>query len=150
MKNKGLIIAIIILSLMAFYFISTNKNGTLKLELKDFAVADTASLYKIFLADTQNKCVELGRGQSFCISRGDSSNMWQSYRTSDTATFYFIFDSTPNKESEGIVVVDARGNGSHVITDKNNPLVTIAGPEDEQGTVITLEEAIDGDFLYEF
>jgi len=76
--------------------------------------------YRIFLADTQNKCVELGRGQSFCISRGDSSNMWPNYRKSDTATFYFVFDSSPNKESEGLVVVDARGNGSHVITDKNN------------------------------
>ncbi len=37
-----------------------------------------------------------------------------------------------------------------VITDKNNPLVTVAGPEDEQGTVMTLEEAIENDFLYEF
>lgn len=76
--------------------------------------------YSIFLADTQNKCVELGRGQTFCISRGDTRNLWPNYRKSDVATFYFIFDKKPNKESEGLVVVDARGNGQHVITDKNN------------------------------
>jgi hypothetical protein len=76
--------------------------------------------YSIYLADTQNKCVELGRGQTFCISRGDSSNMWPNYRKSDVATFYFIFDRTPNIESEGLVVVDARGNGSKVLTDKRN------------------------------
>jgi len=37
-----------------------------------------------------------------------------------------------------------------IITDKNNPLVTVEGPEDEQGTVMSLIEAIDGDFCYEF
>lgn len=76
--------------------------------------------YSVYLADSQNKCVELGRGQTFCISRTDSSNMWPTYRKSDVATFYFVFDKTPNIESEGLVVVDARGRGEHVLTDKRN------------------------------
>lgn len=76
--------------------------------------------YKIFFADTQQKCVELGKNQTFCISRGDSSNMWQNYRKNDIASFYFIFDNNPNIKSEEIVVIDARGDGSHILTDKRN------------------------------
>lgn len=37
-----------------------------------------------------------------------------------------------------------------IITDKNNPLVVVAGPEDAQGTVMPLRDAIDNDFCYEW
>lgn len=97
------------------------KLGSQKLEIDSELIPIWSNeRYKIFFADTQHKCVELGRGQSFCISRGDSSNMWQNYRKNDVASFYFIFDNKPNIKSEEIVVIDARGNGSFVLTDKRN------------------------------
>lgn len=61
MKNKALIIIVFILSAIAIYLVFNNKNGTIKQELKDFAVEDTASLYKIFLADKGNQQVLLER-----------------------------------------------------------------------------------------
>ena len=76
--------------------------------------------YSLYLADNQNKCVELGRGQTFCISRADSSNMWKNYRKNDGATFYFLFDKQPNIPSEELVVLDARKNGKIILTDKRN------------------------------
>lgn len=63
MKNKGLIIVIIILSLLVAYFFITNKSGTLKKEDKDFAVQDTASIYRIFLADKGSHQVLIERQQ---------------------------------------------------------------------------------------
>jgi hypothetical protein len=59
MKNKALIIIALILASMAFYYLFTNKNSTIK--DKDFAVEDTASIYKIFLADLANNKVLLQR-----------------------------------------------------------------------------------------
>lgn len=50
-KNKTLLIVVILLSVVAFILIYTNKSSTIKKELKDFAVEDTASITKIFLAD---------------------------------------------------------------------------------------------------
>ena len=35
-------------------------------------------------------------------------------------------------------------------TNKNNPMVTVYGPEDSEGTVMTLTEAIENDFSYEW
>lgn len=61
MKNKGLIIAAVILAAIAGYFIISNKTGTIQQELRDFAVEDTASLYKIFLADKGSKQALLER-----------------------------------------------------------------------------------------
>jgi len=53
MRNKNLIAFIIVLALaiIAIYLVSNYKTGTIKTELKDFAVKDTASIDKIFLAD---------------------------------------------------------------------------------------------------
>lgn len=61
MKNKALIIAVFILGAIAIYLVLNNKNSTIKQELKDFAVEDTASLFKIFLADKGNQQALLER-----------------------------------------------------------------------------------------
>jgi hypothetical protein len=43
---------------------------------------------------------------------------------------------------------------AHIInqtrTDKNNPMVIVAGPGDNEGTVMPLKEAIENDFFYEW
>jgi len=60
-KNKVLIIATLILGVATVWLIMQNGSGTVREELRDFAVADTASVTKIFLADRAGKTIELER-----------------------------------------------------------------------------------------
>lgn len=63
-KNRIYIILVVILAAIAGYFLYTNSNSTIRTELRDFAVEDTASIDKIFLADRQGKTVLLERKSS--------------------------------------------------------------------------------------
>ncbi len=58
-KNKIAIIVLVLLLIASVWFFLNNKKGTIKETLRDFAVADTASITKIFLADKENKSVTL-------------------------------------------------------------------------------------------
>ena len=58
-KNKITLLFGIILAAIALWFILTNKNGTIKQVLKDFAISDTSKVTKIFLADKNNHSVLL-------------------------------------------------------------------------------------------
>jgi len=60
-KNKVALIILIVLAVLATWFIYNNKNGTIKETLRDFSVADTASVDKIFLADKEGNQVKLER-----------------------------------------------------------------------------------------
>ncbi len=62
MKNNRLILIVfILLAAAAGYFFYTKSAGTLKKELSDFAVADTASIDKLFMADREGHTVTLLR-----------------------------------------------------------------------------------------
>lgn len=63
-KNGFAILILIILALLAGYFIYTNTGSTIKEELRDFAVSDTNSVDKIFLADKSGKQCLLERTKS--------------------------------------------------------------------------------------
>lgn len=58
-KNKSILIVTLVLLAIAAYFIITRKSGTILQELKDFAVQDTSSITKIFMADRQGNSVTL-------------------------------------------------------------------------------------------
>ncbi|HET6226295.1 MAG TPA: hypothetical protein VFF27_08455 [Bacteroidia bacterium] len=60
-KNRIAAIIVILLGSMAFWLIINNKKGTIKETLRDFAVEDTASITKIFLADKSLKSIILER-----------------------------------------------------------------------------------------
>ncbi|MCC6837675.1 MAG: hypothetical protein IT234_03950 [Bacteroidia bacterium] len=60
-KNRIAIIVLVVLAAVSGWFILNNKKGTIKETLRDFAVADTASITKIFLADKEGKSVTLER-----------------------------------------------------------------------------------------
>ncbi|MFN0188849.1 MAG: DUF4340 domain-containing protein [Bacteroidia bacterium] len=66
-KNKSVLIVFILLAVVAsgLWYFETNKS--IKGELKDFAVADTSSIDKIFLADKEGRSVTLVR---------EASNRW--------------------------------------------------------------------------
>ncbi|CAN5897069.1 hypothetical protein BH11BAC7_BH11BAC7_28240 [soil metagenome] len=61
--NRNTITLLIALALggLTFWLISKNGSGTIKPELKNFALSDTASVTKIFLVDKSNKQVTLTR-----------------------------------------------------------------------------------------
>ena len=61
MNNKIIIGIIVLLGAVAGYLFLRQGQGTIKPELKDFAVKDTASITKIFLVDKAQKSVTLTR-----------------------------------------------------------------------------------------
>ena len=63
-KNKIALVIVIILGALSFWFISNKHNGTIKETLRDFAVADTASINKIFLADKKGNTILLERSSN--------------------------------------------------------------------------------------
>jgi len=66
MKNKKIQILIIaILAIGAAYLTISNRNGSIKKELRDFAVEDTSSVDKIFLVDKLNQTILLERQQGY-------------------------------------------------------------------------------------
>ncbi len=60
-KNLIGIGIVFILTIVAIYLITNYKTGTIKKELKDFAVKDTAAITRIFLADMQGNKVILDK-----------------------------------------------------------------------------------------
>jgi hypothetical protein len=64
MKKNGIIIVLfLVLGAVAFYLYKSQTKGTVKQELKDFAIADTASIDKLFLADRDGNSVLLSRSK---------------------------------------------------------------------------------------
>lgn len=61
MRNKIIIIIIALLAIAAVFFLSRNGKNTVKRELRDFAVEDTASVTKIFMVRKDNQSVTLTR-----------------------------------------------------------------------------------------
>ena len=58
-KNRNLIFLVILLGGLTAYFTVQHGNSTVREELKDFAVKDTAAITKIFLADRSNHAVTI-------------------------------------------------------------------------------------------
>jgi hypothetical protein len=60
-RNKIALLVALVLGGLTFWLVSRSGSSTIKAELKDFAVSDTASITRIFLADKSNKQVTLTR-----------------------------------------------------------------------------------------
>ncbi len=64
-KNRNVLVIALCLALISAFLVFQNKKGTIKEELKDFAVNDTAAITKIFLANKKNNSVLLERKEKF-------------------------------------------------------------------------------------
>ena len=88
---------------------------------------------KIYNANDRSKCIRYtqggvtGKNYTFCIGQY-TNNMYQSYRDTQTSTFYFLVDSNRDFDSDPlhIVVVDHTGNQGFLLTDASNNTGTIA------------------------
>lgn len=63
MKSKGILslLIVLVLAAVAYYFYTQNANTTLETDERDFAVEDTASITRIFMADKNGREVLLDR-----------------------------------------------------------------------------------------
>jgi hypothetical protein len=79
----------------------------------------------IYESHSRDKCIQFGKGTSFCVSQPGNSN-WQAYRDEHAATFYFIFDKNKlDNDPLSIVVLDYTSEGIE-LTDKSNNTGIIA------------------------
>jgi len=108
--------------------------------------------FDIYDGNSVEKCIQYtqggltGQNYPFCIGQFGNS-MYQSYRNTNTSTFYYIIDKTRIKKSSGggvnlddplhIVVFDVGAN-SVTLTDANN----------ETGTISEYGENVDGYITY--
>jgi hypothetical protein len=100
----------------------TGKNDATPIDAKPIFHNDRIDVYE---ANSPQACVKYGQGYSFCISK-PGNTMWQSYRDTQTSTFYFVFDRARDKSDPlHIVVFDMTINGP-LLTDANNKTGTIA------------------------
>jgi hypothetical protein len=60
-KNRLAIVLVIMLSSASFWLIQNNRKGTINKAMRDFAVADTSTINKIFLADKEGNQITLER-----------------------------------------------------------------------------------------
>ena len=58
-KNRGILIIVIVLAIFALVLVLQNRKGTLRRTMSEFAIVDTASVTKIFMADMRNNQVLL-------------------------------------------------------------------------------------------
>jgi len=60
-KNRYIIIAVVVLTLIAVIFILTNSSNTFKSSQSDFAVSDTSNITTIFMSDKNNNTLKMTR-----------------------------------------------------------------------------------------
>jgi ankyrin repeat protein len=102
--------------------VETTYNSLDEMKQKIFYKGDNITVYK---ADGPGDCITLGDGQSFCISRRDSRNMYYFYRNKYASTFYFVYDRNFIEDHPlSLVVVDVQSDQIQ-LTDKNNDTGTI-------------------------
>jgi len=71
-KNRLILIIALVLGGITIYFFVKRNSGTIRKELFDFAVKDTASITRIFLADRNNNIIKLDRNEDQTWTMNDS------------------------------------------------------------------------------
>ena len=62
-RTRIAILVVVLLSSLSFWLFQKNKNGTLRKELYDFAVEDTASISKIYMVSMAGKQLTLTKNK---------------------------------------------------------------------------------------
>lgn len=144
-KSKLTILIFILLAVIAVIIYFTNKSGTLKKELRDFAVSDTSTVDKIFMVNKANQQVTLERNGSDWmvngkfIARKDAINVL-------LKTLNRIDVKSPvSKSSFDNVVKNLAAQSTKVEIYQNKHLVKtiyVGGPtQDNYGTFMMLENS---------
>ncbi|MDQ3190413.1 MAG: hypothetical protein M3Q58_02355 [Bacteroidota bacterium] len=146
-KNKIALIVVVVLSLIAGYFWLNNKTGTIKKELKDFAVKDTANVTKIFMVDGHGKSVTLERkNQGLWIVNGNAEARKDGIDLILTTIGDLEVKSPVSKASFDNVITHMAGNATKIEIfkgkDKPAKVYYVGGPtKDHFGTYMLLENS---------
>ncbi|MCB0380821.1 MAG: DUF4340 domain-containing protein [Flavobacteriales bacterium] len=143
-NNKFLLATLLILVAIAVYFFVSKTSGTIKNELKDFAITDTASIDKIFISDYKGDKATLTRGDKYWVvdrahkARPDGVELLLN-------TFYRIAVKAPvAKAALNNVITDIATRATKVEIyqggDKPTKVYYIGGAtQDSHGTFMVLE-----------
>lgn len=143
-NNKFLIITLLVLIAIASYFFISKSSGTLKNELKDFAIEDTASIDKIFISDFTGDKVTLTRGDKYWVVDGAHKARPESIEVIMN-TFYRIAVKSPvAKAAMNNVIKDIATKTIKVEiyqgNDKPTKVYYVGGTtQDNMGTYMVLE-----------
>ena len=142
-KNIIILILVVILAAVAFWVVSTNSKSTIKRELRDFAISDTAAVDKIFMVKKSNEQVTLTRTDKGWIVNGKYPARKDAIETL-LKTLKRVQVKNPVSESsmDNIIKMLATRNTKVEIYSKGKLLKTIyvGGPtQDQLGTFMMLE-----------
>lgn len=143
-NNKFLIITLLVLMAIASYFFISKSSGTLKNELKDFAIEDTASIDKIFISDYTGEKVTLTRGDNYWVVDGAHKARQQSVEVLMTTFSRIAVKSPVAKAAMNNVIKEIATKTIKVEIyqgkDKPDKVYYIGGPtQDQMGTYMVLE-----------
>jgi hypothetical protein len=146
-KNKLTLIIIIVLALTAGYLYVNNQRGTLRKELKDFAVKDTAAVSRIFMADNFGNKVTLHRVNEDAWMVNDKYEVRRDAIDLLLKTIYRIEVKSPvSKAAFETVVKNMAGNATKVEVfmgkDKPGKVFYVGGAtKDNFGTYMMMENS---------
>ncbi len=149
-KNKAFIVVALLLTSLAAYLIINNSNSTLNVEKTSFAVEDTASITKLFLADKSGHVVTLNRvSTSEWNVNGKFPARQDAINTLLTTLKKVEMKAPIGINSRETILKDlaARGIKVEIYTDDDKPekVYYVGGSTpDNSGTYMALED--DGDF----
>lgn len=142
-NNKLVLILLVILIVIAAYFFISKSNSTLG-ELNDFAIEDTASIDKIFIADAKGDKVTLTRSEKHWIVEGKHKARPESMDVI-MKTFYQIAVKSPVSKAAQNNVIRELATGAikvEIYQGKSKPskVYYIGGAtQNHQGTYMLLE-----------
>lgn len=147
MNKRTFILLIVLFGCVAFYFIVLRKPwSTVKADLKDFSVKDTASVSKIFLADRSGKSILLERQENNTWKLNNQQTADESKVNMLLATLYNMEVMRPVGTSEiNTAIADLASRGVKVMAYKGDEVLkTIyvgSATSEQTGTYMQLEGA---------
>jgi hypothetical protein len=146
-NNKIILIITLILASLALVLVVTNKNSTIKGELKDFAIKDTNSITKIFIADRAKNKILLERTKENTWRVNNKYDARQDLMTTLLTTIAGLEVQTPAaKAAYNSIVKELASSGIKVEIyqggDKPSKVYYVGGATQEQtGTFMLLENS---------
>jgi hypothetical protein len=147
-QNKWLLIVLIVLAALTALFMLRKNDSTLKKELRDFAVKDTAAITKIFLADRNGNSITLERKAGKWVLNGKDEPKYDFLKLLMDAIYKVEVRTPVAKAAYNNVLKSLAASGIKCeiyLKGEGKPLKTyyVGGQtEDAMGTFMILENSV--------
>ncbi len=142
-KNSIILVLVLILAAVAVWVVSTNTKSTIKRELRDFAITDTAAIDKIFMVQKNNNQVLLNRTESgWLVNDKYAARIDAVQMILKTLKRVQVRNPVSDSSMDNVIKMLATRNTKVEIYSKGKLLKTIyvGGPtQDQLGTYMMLE-----------